>query len=82
MTLDQLTGEEGALVRHYDYDDEGVLVVDLGTSVTDASVDVVGDTAMVVVDGVQHDFEIPAAADDAHTFIKNGVLTIELEATE
>ena len=42
----------------------------------DATVDVVDGTAIVVVDGEQYDFEIPAA--EARAFIRNGVLTVEM----
>ena len=79
MTLDQFTREEGAVARRYRYDDRTVVAVDFGPT-ADASVDVVDDTAIVVVDGEQYEFDLPEGADDAHTFIKTGVLTIETEA--
>ncbi|ELZ09760.1 Hsp20/alpha crystallin family protein [Natrinema thermotolerans] len=79
MTLDQFTREEGQLARRYEYDDATVMAVDFGTDVGDVSVDVVDDTAIVVLADDQYEIELPAAAGDAHTFMKNGVLTIELE---
>ncbi|MDS0474923.1 Hsp20/alpha crystallin family protein [Natrinema sp. 1APR25-10V2] len=79
MTLEQFTREEGQLARRYDYDDSTVLAVDFGTDEADASVDFVDDTVIVVVDDEQYEIDLPAEVGDAHTFIKNGVLTVELE---
>ncbi|AEH35405.1 DUF7127 family protein [Halopiger xanaduensis] len=79
MTLEQFTRNEGQVARRYEYDDGAVLVVDFGTGVADASVDLVDDTVIVIVDDEQYEFELPEGASDAHTFIKNGVLTVELE---
>jgi hypothetical protein len=82
MMHNQSLGDDAPL-RRYEYDDSVVFVGDLG-SVGDASVDVVGHTAIVVADGEQHDIELPGGASQA--FIHNGVLTIEvtteLENTE
>lgn len=68
------------LYRQYDYDEQTVFVADLGADVDDASVEIVDGTAIVVLespDGAQqYEFEVPAG--DAHTFIKNGVLSIEV----
>lgn len=68
------------LYRQYDYDEETVIVADLGRRASEASVDVVDGTAIVVLeidgDQQQYEFELPSA--DAHTFISNGVLTIEV----
>lgn len=77
MTLDQLARDSGQMVRQYEYDDETVLAIDFGG--VDASVDVVDGTVIVVADDEQYEFELPEHATDAHTFIKNGVLTIEME---
>ena len=79
MTLEQFTRDEGQVARRYEYGDETVLVVDFGADHGDASVDLVDDTVIVVVDEAHHEFELPDGADDAHTFIKNGVLTVEME---
>ncbi|OAQ54021.1 hypothetical protein HTG_00405 [Natrinema mahii] len=79
MTLDQFTREEGQVARRYEYDDATVMAVDFGTGVEDVSVDVVDDTVIVVLADDQYEVELPATAEDAHTFMKNGVLTIELE---
>jgi len=69
----QLFGD--APMSRFEYDDAVVLAADLGV-VGDASVDIVGGTAIVVVDGEQYDVEVPAG--DARAFIRNGVLTIEM----
>lgn len=79
MTLDQLERDENAVVRRYRYDDESVVVVDFGPR-AETAVDVLEDTVIVVIDGEQYEFELPDG-DDPHTFIKNGVLTIETEAS-
>ncbi|MFB6133112.1 MAG: Hsp20/alpha crystallin family protein [Halanaeroarchaeum sp.] len=68
------------LYRQYDYDEETVIVADLGRLTSEASVDVVDETAIVVVeiDGQQRQYEFDLPSEDAHTFISNGVLTIEV----
>ncbi len=82
MTLKQFTRENGQVARTYEYDDETVVAVDFGATETDTAVDLLDDTVIVVVDGEQYEFELPVDADDAHTFMKNGVLTIEMEDNE
>ncbi|QSW99348.1 DUF7127 family protein [Haloterrigena alkaliphila] len=79
MTLEQFTREEGQVARRYEYDDAAVLAVDFGTEHAETAVDVVDETVIVVVDGEQYELELPDGADDAHTFMKNGVLTVEME---
>ncbi len=67
---------DDAPVRRFEYDDgTHVLAADVGVE-TDASVDVVGDTAIVVTGAEQYDLDVPAG--DAQAFIKNGVLTVEV----
>ena len=61
-------------VRRYEYDDSVVLAADFGYTES-ASVDVVDDTVIVVVDSEQFDVEVEA---NAQAFIRNGVLTIEV----
>jgi len=69
----QLADDVG--LRRYEYgDDETVLAADLGPG-RDASVDVLDDAVIVVVDGEQYDLELSG---DARAFIRNGVLTIEV----
>ncbi|ACV48200.1 MULTISPECIES: DUF7127 family protein [Halomicrobium] len=69
----QLVGD--APLRRYEYDDAVVLAADIGVT-DDATVDVVDDTAIVVVGDEQYDFDLPAG--DARAFIRNGVLTVEM----
>ena len=82
MTLEQLTHEQDGVVRQYTYDDESVLAIDLGAHAPEAAVDVADGTVMVVLRDTQYEFELPADVDNADTFMKNGVLTIEMEASE
>ena len=86
MTLEQLSHGEDAIVRRYDYDDGAVLAVDFGAANVEATADVVDETLLVVVGEEQYEFDLPAAAAvdraDAHTFIRNGVLSIDLEADQ
>lgn len=82
MTLEQFTREEGQLARRYEYDDATVMAVDFGTEAGDASVDVVDNTVIVVLDDDQYEIDLPESVGNAHTFIKNGVLTVELEEEE
>ncbi|PSP78053.1 hypothetical protein BRC81_08320 [Halobacteriales archaeon QS_1_68_20] len=76
MRHDQLPRDEYR-VRTVDQGDGVEYVVDLGSADTDAAVDVVDGTAIVVADGAQYDVDLPR--DDAKAFIRNGVLTITTE---
>lgn len=71
------------LYRRYDYDDGSVVVADLGAVAAEASVEVVDDTAIVVLEGEdgsrQFDLDLPDGG--AHTFINNGVLTVEVNGS-
>ena len=81
MTLEQLARDTGQMVRQYEYDDSEVVAVDFGTEKAGASVDVVDGSVIVVFADEQREFDLPADAADAQAFMKNGVLTIELEET-
>lgn len=61
-------------VTHRDYDDEDVIAVDFGPTGEEPSVDVVDDTAIVVVGDRQYEFELPEGADDVT--VNDGILTI------
>ncbi|MDZ5811790.1 Hsp20/alpha crystallin family protein [Halorubrum sp. AD140] len=69
---------DGALLRRYEYEDGWTVAVDLGAAAADVSVDTVGETAIVVVEGgdepVETEFELPGPA--ASTAVENGVVTI------
>lgn len=70
---------DGALVRRFEYDDGWIVAVDLGAAAEDVSVDTVGRTAIVVIEGdgepVESEFELPGPA--ASTEVANGVVTVE-----
>ncbi|MFC7009050.1 DUF7127 family protein [Halalkalicoccus salilacus] len=70
-TVDQRDGH----VRTRRYDDGSVIVADFGADAGEISVDVVGDTAIVVAGDQQIEFELPEGADEIS--VNNGVLTIE-----
>jgi len=80
-TREQFIEEKGPVSR-MEYDDGAtVFAADVGVG-TDASVDVIGDTVIVVTDSDQYEFEVPASeddAEDAQAFMKNGVLTVEVK---
>jgi hypothetical protein len=77
MNVQQFTDSDGRFARQYVYDDAVVVAADMGT--TDASVDVLGDTVIVVhPDGEQ--FELTMPSEPTRAFMKNGILTIEMEA--
>ncbi|MFC7134400.1 MULTISPECIES: DUF7127 family protein [Salinibaculum] len=71
---EQLAGRD-VDVRRFEYDDATTLAVDFGAEKS-TSVDVVGDTVIVVVGDEQYDIELDG---DAQAFMKNGVLTIEVK---
>ena len=70
----QRIDEEDGIVREYDYGDEHLITIDFGEGYGDATIDVVDDTAIVVVNDEQFDVDIPADASDVTA--NNGVLTI------
>lgn len=65
----------GMTVRKREYDDETIILVDFGDDSSELSVDVVDDAAIVVMDGQQLEFEVPAAASEIT--VNNGILTIK-----
>lgn len=64
---------EDVTIAHREYEDESVVAIDFGPGV-EASLDVVGDTAIVVAGESQYEFEIPPEATDVST--KDGILLI------
>ncbi|WP_262177979.1 DUF7127 family protein [Haloarcula laminariae] len=79
MNTDQQLFDEMS-VRRFEYDDAVVLAADVGVS-DDTSVDVVDDTVILVTGDEQHEQPLPDDS-DAHAFINNGILTIELSTEE
>ncbi len=78
MRLTQSAGGD-TLLRQYDYEDRWVVAADVGVDDEAISVDTVGDTAIVVIEGhdepVESEFDLPGSADTVS--VSNGVLTIE-----
>lgn len=62
-------------IRHYEYADSDVIVADFGA--VDGSVDVVDETAIVVVDNEQYEFSVPAGT--ASAVMNNGIVSVEVE---
>jgi len=80
MQTDASVGS-GVPVQREEIDGGTRIVADLGPGVKDASVEVLDDVALVVIeDGPTHSqFELDLPEDgSADTFITNGVLTIEV----
>ncbi|WP_255149397.1 DUF7127 family protein [Halorarius halobius] len=67
---------DDAIARRYDYDEVTVLVADFGAD-RDGSVDLVGETAIVVVGDEEYEFEVPEGV--ARASMTNGVVTIEVK---
>ncbi|WP_435074137.1 DUF7127 family protein [Halorubrum sp. HHNYT27] len=72
---------DGTLLRRFEYDDSWIVAADLGADAENVSVDTVGQTAIVVVEGdgeaVESEFELPGTAASAE--VANGVVTVEGE---
>lgn len=75
MNANKQLGTDVSLSR-YEYEDGVTLAADIGPA-RDADVDVLGDTVIVVLDGEQYELSVDGDADAA---VKNGVLTIEVDA--
>ncbi|QCJ46568.1 MULTISPECIES: DUF7127 family protein [Haloprofundus] len=79
MSVQQSAGGE-RFIRRYEYDDSWVIAAELGVADDAVDVDVVGTTAIVVVDHgdrvseTEFEFELPGT--DATVETNNGVLTI------
>jgi HSP20 family molecular chaperone IbpA len=78
MNIPQSTGATERFLRRYEYDDRWVVAAELGVADDAIDVDILGTTAMVVVEtaeGVREtEFELPGT--DADVTVHNGVLTI------
>ncbi|GAB3688345.1 hypothetical protein GCM10028857_22390 [Salinarchaeum chitinilyticum] len=80
MELQQFIADDDQAIRSVRRDDGQTVVADFGPDASGASVDLVGDTAIVMHDEEQTDIDLPESA--ARAFMQNGVLTIELEDDE
>ncbi len=78
MRTQQYAGEDESFLRRYEYDDAWVVAADLGVSDESVDVDIVGETAIVVVeagsDVREREFDLPGP--DGEVEVNNGVLTI------
>jgi len=61
-------------IDHRAYEDGSVIVIDFGPDI-EVSVDIVGETAIVIAGDQQYEFEMPAEASDI--IANDGVLLIE-----
>jgi HSP20 family molecular chaperone IbpA len=80
MSVQQFAGSNDRFARRYEYDDSWVIAADLGVSSDDVDVDIVGTTAIVVIDAgdqvAETEFELPGT--DADVSVQNGILTITI----
>ena len=78
MNTMQRTGRDEQFLRRYEYDDEWIIAADIPVEEGSIDVDIVGTTAIVVIDDgdrvAETEFELPGS--DATVDIANGVLTI------
>jgi len=75
MVRQQYAGEDERFVRRYDYDDEWVIAADVGVGDDRLRVDVVGETAIVLVDEeTAMEFDLPGSVESVDT--NNGVLVV------
>lgn len=74
MSLQEKLEKRGIEVGRREYGTHHELIADFGPS-ADVSVDVVGDTVIVVAGEETHDLTVDGSA---QAFMKNGVLTIEV----
>ena len=81
MTQSQTADHDDRFVRRYEYDDHSLLAVDLPVGDEQVDVDVVGSTAILVIDHGDRlsevEFELPGT--DPEITTNNGVLTITVD---
>jgi HSP20 family molecular chaperone IbpA len=79
MNEQLFAGGDERFSRQYEYGDSSVVAVDLGAA-TDATVDVVGDSVILVAETAtgteETEFDLPSA--DADVATNNGVLTVTI----
>lgn len=76
--LEAAAGREEITIAEREYADEQLIAVDFGTVAGEVALDVTDETAIVVVDGNQFEFEVPSDADDVT--VNDGILTITKRA--
>lgn len=67
-----------AHVRHVIEDERSSLVLDFGPGTDDVSYDVLEDM-ILIVDADGNQYELSLSVNDSRTFMKNGILTIEVD---
>lgn len=73
--LESVAGDqEGVTIAKNEYDGESEIAVDFGPLGGEPTVDFVGDTAIVVVDGEQFEFDVPDTATEVT--VNDSILTI------
>ncbi|ELZ00187.1 hypothetical protein C482_08943 [Natrialba chahannaoensis JCM 10990] len=71
----EAAGEQDEItITKRQYDEEQIIAVDFGQVAGQPTLDIVGETAIVVVDGTQFEFGIPPDATEVK--MNDGVLTI------
>lgn len=80
MNQTKAIGRDGRFVRRYEYDDHWLVVADLPVADEDVEFDIVGSTAIVVVDHgdrlSEAELELPGSG--ATATVNNGVLSIRV----
>ncbi|MFB6302051.1 MAG: Hsp20/alpha crystallin family protein [Haloferacaceae archaeon] len=78
MSQEYEIGGDDALVRHYEDGDEWTVAADLGVGDDAVDVDVVGDTAIVVVETASgiHESELELPGEAERVKVNNGVLAV------
>ncbi|ELY92361.1 hypothetical protein C483_07898 [Natrialba hulunbeirensis JCM 10989] len=73
--LEAAAGEQDEItITNRQYDEEQVIAVDFGQVAGQPTLDIVGETAIVVIDEAQFEFGIPTDANEVK--INDGILTI------
>ena len=67
--------KDDVTITEREYEDEQVIAVDFGPTGGKPSLDIVDDTAIVVVDDEQFEFDIPSDANEVT--VNDGILTIK-----
>ncbi|WP_306054498.1 hypothetical protein [Natronococcus wangiae] len=76
--LEAAAGEkDDVTITERKYDEEHVIAVDFGPRGGTPTLDVVDETAIVVVDGDQFEFDVPS--DASAVAVNDGILTIRAE---
>lgn len=75
MVRQQYAGEDERFVRRYDYEDEWMIAADVGVGEDHLDVEIVGETAIVLVDErTELEVELPGSVETVDT--NNGVLVV------